>query len=147
MIRYALPAAVAALVSATPALVQAQTAVGQPMQLNTTSTTMTTNASAPGTIVGQPQPGPADYMAGYPAPGPYVQPMDMAPQAGMQPGIMPVPPGAVWIPGHYNWDPSAGNYVWLEGQFALAPRPGAQWLPGHWQQTPTSWIWVDGRWS
>jgi hypothetical protein len=140
MIRYAFPAAVAALAfSATAAL--AQTAIGQPVQLNQPANPMTTNASTDGTITGQPQPGPNDN---------YGQPpqMGMPLQPGMMPmGMMPAPPGSVWIAGHYNWDPHGQNYVWIEGQFIQPPHPGAQWVAGHWQQTPNAWVWVDEHWS
>jgi hypothetical protein len=35
----------------------------------------------------------------------------------------------------------------MEGQYVQAPHQNAQWIPGHWSQTPTAWIWVDGRWN
>ena len=73
---------------------------------------------------------------------PVLQQPDMVPM-----GAVPVPPGAVWIPGHYDWSPAAQNYVWIDGQFTLPPHPAAQWLAGHWQETPSSWIWIDGRWN
>jgi hypothetical protein len=115
----------------------AQTNVGQPAQLYQQPNPMTTTTSTTETITGQPQPGPADY--GYPPPMPM--------PGMMQPGVVPVPPNAVWIPGHYNWDPRGQNYVWLEGEYAQPPHPGAQWIAGHWQQTPTAWTWIDGRWQ
>jgi hypothetical protein len=144
MIKYVLPAAVAALALGAPAAVQAQT-MAPPQPLQTTTTTMTTNANTDVTITGQPQPGPNDYgynqaygapMApayGQPVPGPYAQP-----------GITP---RTVWIPGSYNWDPGRQTYAWTDGQYVEAPRDNAQWVPGHWAQTPTAWIWLDGRWN
>lgn len=152
MIRYALPAAVAALALGAPAAVEAQTA-GQPMALTQQTNPMMTNVAAPGTIIGQPQPGPADNYGYNPAPGQMLPPgYGMPPQPGMMPqammpGMVPVPPSSVWIPAHYNWDPTSQNYVWLEGEFAQPPRPSAQWAPGHWQQSPTAWTWIDGRWN
>jgi hypothetical protein len=128
MIRYALPAAVAALAFVASAAF-AQTGVIQPMPLTPPAHPLATPASVSGAY--------AVPDVGYPAPSDMASPM----------GVVPVPPQAVWIPGHYNWDPNSQNYVWLDGEFAQPPHPGAQWVPGHWQQTPTAWTWVDGRWS
>jgi len=125
-----------------PLAAQAQTTVTQPpivqppvIQPNgaATPTATVTNAA----ISGQPQPGPADY-----APGPqgYAAPMPVYPQPGFT-------PRTVWIPGGYNWDPGRNIYVWTDGQYVEAPRENAQWVPGHWMQTPSAWIWVDGRWN
>jgi WXXGXW repeat (2 copies) len=133
MIKYVLPAAVAVIALGAPALVQAQTAMPQPLT-TTTTTTATTNANA--AISGQPQPGPNDYQGQA-----YGAPMPMYPP---QPGFTP---RTVWIPGGYSWDPGRNTYVWSEGQYVEAPRENAQWVSGHWAQTPTAWIWVDGRWN
>jgi len=133
-----------------PVAVEAQTMVGQPQMLTTsdnpmmTKTSATTTGSQAGmTIVGQPQPGPSDSFTKGTYQD-YGMPMMMPPAMAT---MVPVPPGSVWIPAHYNWDPHAQNYVWLEGEFAQPPRPGAQWVAGHWQQTPTAWVWVDGNWN
>jgi hypothetical protein len=147
MIRFVLPAAVIAM--SLPVAAGAQT--GQPVPIFPPPNPMTTSASAStatsAAIVGQPQPGPGDYQ-GYSEPA--AQPVVMQPnwQPGVQPmALAPVPAGSVWIAGHYNWDPSSNNYVWLEGQYLQPPHPGAQWVPGHWQQTPNAWVWVDGNWQ
>jgi hypothetical protein len=127
MIRYGLPVAVAALLLGAPAAVQAQ--MTQPMA---PAHANYTNANA--TITGQPQPGPDEYIApGYAQPVPY-----------MMPGVSP---RTTWIPGHYDWDPNRGNYVYIQGQYVEAPRENAQWIPGHWVQTPTAWIWIEGNWN
>jgi hypothetical protein len=155
MIRYTLPAAVAALALGAPAAVEAQT-VGQPVPLTQQPNPMMNNVAATGTIIGQPQPDPADnYGYAQPPgqmPGPYGMQPEMAqpgmmPQPVAMPAMVPVAPGSVWIPAHYNWDPASQNYVWLEGEFAQPPHPGAQWMPGRWQQSPTAWTWVDGHWN
>jgi hypothetical protein len=153
MIRYVLPAAIAMLAIGAPAALHAQTAPPpQPLAPN-----MTTNTNA--TVTGQPQPGVNDD-ANTQANQTYGQPMaqpgqPMAPPAPpmaqpaqppgpMQPGFTP---RTVWIPGTYNWDPAQQRYAWANGQYVEAPRENAQWLPGHWAQTPTAWIWLDGRWQ
>jgi hypothetical protein len=124
MIKYAFTgAAFAALALGAPAIGHAQ--MTQPMA-QPTPNVINTNATA------------ADQ--GYV--NPYATPM---PGAYGQPA--PFGPRSVWIPGRYNWDPGSNNYVWTDGQFVEAPRENAQWLPGHWEQTPTAWIWVDGRWN
>jgi len=129
MIKYGLPAAVAALILAAPAA-NAQTinpaAPPAPRGYDVTNVTIT----------GQPQPVPEDYVAPV-----YAQPMVMVPYG------RPITPRTVWIPGHYDWDPARSNYVYIEGQFVEAPRENAQWIPGHWAETPSSWIWIDGTWN
>ena len=141
MIKYVLPAAVAAIALVTaPSLSHAQMA--QPMRPAQPYGNMT-NANA--TITGQPQPGPND-----PAYGQMQQPQMAQPAYGQpMPGYytQPVTPRTTWIPGHYDWDPSTSNYVFTEGQYVEAPATTAQWVPGHWVQTPTSWIWIDGGWK
>jgi hypothetical protein len=138
MIKYVLPAAVAALalgtVAGAPAAVHAQ--MPQPMQQPMPNNA--TNANA--TITGQPQPGPNDYY-GAPMYQGYAVPVVPAPY------MQPVSPRTTWIPGHYDWNPSTSNYVYMEGRYVEAPRENAQWIPGHWVQTPTSWIWINGGWN
>jgi hypothetical protein len=145
MIKYILPAAIAAVALGTlagaPAIGHAQLAQPMPPQMPTNAT----NANA--TIIGQPQPGPDDQAYGQVPPGP-MQPMpglygQPAP-AMMQPGFSP---RTTWIPGHYDWNPNTSNYVYTGGQYVEAPRENAQWIPGHWVQTPTSWIWLEGSWN
>jgi hypothetical protein len=138
MIKYALPAAVAAIALAAPLAAQAQTVlvpVNAP-PYNAKATPISAPAGAGVTVVGQPD------MSGR---------VDSGAPIGLQPMAQPtalVPlPGAVWIDGHYDWNPATQNYVWLEGQYTLPPRPGAQWVPGHWQQGPNAWAWVDGDWN
>jgi hypothetical protein len=136
MIKYALSAAVAALALGAP-MAEAQTT--QPMPLTNPANPVMSNTSAATTVTAQPQAG-ADNAFGLGQP--VLQQPDMVPM-----GAVPVPPGAVWIPGNYDWSPAAQNYVWIDGQFTLPPHPAAQWLAGHWQETPSSWIWIDGRWN
>ena len=138
MIKYVLPAAVAALALGAPAAVYAQSAAPQPMAQPAPS--MTTNASA--TMTGQPQAGQSGQPRAQPMNQGYGPPME--PNPYMQPGFTQ---RTVWVPGNYNWDPVRQAYIWTEGQYTEAPREDAQWVPGHWAETPTAWIWVDGRWN
>lgn len=132
MIRYVLPAAIAALALGAPLMAEAQ--MSQPMPLTNPTYPATT------TVATQPQAG-TDGTYGFVG-QPALQRPDMMPTV-----MVAVPPGAVWIPGHYNWDAASQNYVWIDGQFALPPHPNAQWVAGHWQETPTSWMWIDERWN
>ncbi len=146
MIKYVLPAAVAALALGMSAGANAQ--MTQPKQPMMPESGMT-NANA--TIIGQPQPALNDQGYGMSdsstdaAPG-YAAPMpgQYAPATGQYAPAMS--PRTTWIPGHYNWDPNTSNYVWTGGQYLEAPTTTAQWTPGHWAQTPTSWIWIQGGW-
>lgn len=123
MIKHALPAAVAALALGLPVAVEAQMPAPPPL--------MAAPPAAMDQGVGPAVAGPPDFYNQYSAPV----------------ALVPVPPGSIWIPGHYNWDPAGGNYVWVAGEYAQPPRPGAQWVDGHWTQTATSWVWVDGGWN
>ena len=138
MIKVALPVIVSALALGVPAAADAQTYQPAPMT-NPTNPVMS-NISATTAATTLTQPG-ADGAYGATAQPALEQP-DMMPMVAV-----PVPPGAVWIPGHYRWEAAAQNYVWIEGQFVLPPHPNAQWVAGHWQETPSSWIWIDERWN
>jgi hypothetical protein len=153
MIKFVLPAAVAAIALAAPFAVMAQTVqpMQQPSPYNATNASVsatgqvqpgaTTTTSVNETISGQPQPGPGEYT--YPGSPGY----GMVPPPGYpQPAMQPMSPRTTWIPGHYNWDPNTSNYTWTEGQYIEAPTTTAQWIPGHWEQTPTAWIWINGGW-
>src|ERR1700722_4514149 len=146
MIKYVLPAAVAAIALAAPAVVHAQ--MPQPLQPPMAIGNMTA-VNAPGAM--QPDGSGPGYTetesrttySGSPA---YGAP---PPDAVAMPGAVApaVSPRTTWIPGHYNWDPTTSNYVWTGGQYIEAPSTTAQWVPGHWAQTPTSWIWIQGGWQ
>jgi len=143
MIRYVLPAAVAALALNAPLAARAQ--VVQPVPQPQPAPNYTTNTSTSTTITGRPQPvhpGYTEETETYSTIGPA-----LAPPLYPQPIPMVVSPRTTWIPGHYDWDPATSNYAWVEGQFVEAPRENAQWIPGHWTQTPTAWIWINGGWN
>lgn len=76
---------------------------------------------------------------GYPPPPPH--PVELMPTTTVP------SPGFVWIDGHYNWDPTQNNYVWIVGQYMQRPHRGAQWISGRWDLQPAGWVWIDGHWS
>src|SRR5262245_53517502 len=53
-------------------------------------------------------------------------------------------PRHVWIHGYHRWD--GGAYVWVPGQYVVAPRPRAVWVPGHWVEHGRGWYWREGYW-
>jgi hypothetical protein len=154
MNRYIVPAAVALLALCAPIASQAQT-------IGSTGPIPLQNYPQIGNITAAPTTYSDD---GFPGSGYYqgedvgYRPQDFGPRAGdFGPALVPVlapvpmvsvpPAGMTWLQGHYNWDPTRQTYVWIEGQYVQAPHQNAQWSPGHWTQTPTAWIWVDGRWN
>jgi hypothetical protein len=124
MLKHALPATVAALALAAPGAASAQTVLPQPVEVASPPTVQVIEPTGPTAD-------PYEYYYDYDAPV----------------RVLRVPQAAIWIPGHYNWDPSTGKYVWLEGELVQPPHPGAHWIDGHWMETPTDWVWVDGHWS
>jgi len=87
-----------------------------------------------------------------PPPPPVVEygaPPDAPPPPAPLPEVVPPPPfyGAVWIPGHWRWEPGAANFVWLHGHYAEPPRPRAAWAPGRWIERNNGWVWEEGRWD
>lgn len=144
MTRYVLPAAAAAiaLVVGAPSVVHAQVA---PPLVQPVTTSDVINANAP--IVGQPQPGP--YDAPYAEAETFTTTIGPAYVVPIAPAVYshPITPRTTWIPGHFEWDPTRSNYVYVDGQYIEAPRENAQWIQGHWVQTPTSWIWIQGTWN
>ena len=139
MIKYVLPAAVAAIALGAPAVVHAQ--VVQPVHPVVVDANVTPAAA---TIVGAPQPGP--YETTYTTTTTTTGPVYGAPMPPYGP-VMAPSPRTTWIPAHFDWSPATNNYVFVDGQFIEAPRENAQWIPGHWAQTPTAWIWINGGWN
>lgn len=131
MIKYVLPAAVAAIALAAPLAAHAQVVQPVPQPL---PQPYYTNASTT-TIIGEPRPA---YVETYGAVEPVYAPVYPMPMVSAR---------TTWIPGHFDWDPARSNYVYIEGQFVEAPHENAQWIPGHWAETPTAWIWISGGWN
>jgi hypothetical protein len=139
MMRFVVHAALAALALCAPTAAQAQAQI-----IGSTGPIPLRNYPQAGDITAAPTtysdegfPGSGYYRGGYPA-------QDFGPAVP----LTSVPPGGVtWVPGRYNWDPTRQTYVRIEGPYMQSPHLNAQWVPGDWLQTPTAWIWIDGRWN
>ena len=58
----------------------------------------------------------------------------------------PVPePDDQWVPGYWNWqDP---GYVWVPGNWAVAPRVGYLWTPAWWVLAGSYYVFHAGYWG
>ena len=129
MTRYTVTAVLAALALCAPVAAGAQTMAVYPPPVITPINANVGTVLENSPKVGEPTPDADEYA--------YVPPV----------ALVPVAPGSVWVQGHYNWDPTLQNYIWIAGEYAQPPHSNAGWIPGHWRQTPTAWIWVDGSWN
>jgi hypothetical protein len=69
-----------------------------------------------------------------------------APIEELPPEEKPAGDNIVWIPGYWNWDTDAKDYIWISGFWRAEP-PGRTWTPGHWQKVDDGWQWVVGFWA
>ncbi len=53
-------------------------------------------------------------------------------------------PGYVWTDGYYNR--VGGNWVWVNGRWAVPPRGRATWIRPEWRQEHGSWRFHRGYW-
>ena len=53
---------------------------------------------------------------------------------------------AQWIAGHWAWDASRDDFVWVGGSWQIPPA-GSTWVAGRWRHDPAGWYWVSGTWS
>jgi hypothetical protein len=49
--------------------------------------------------------------------------------------------GAVWIPGHQEWN--GGRWVWVGGYYSYPPRRGGYWVPGRYHHG----YYYPGHWA
>ena len=69
----------------------------------------------------------------------------LTPPAPVVETVPPPPaPDTVWTPGYWSWN--GVKYVWVPGQYVVAPFPDAIWIGGRWVPRGGHWTWVDGRW-
>jgi hypothetical protein len=78
--------------------------------------------------------------------GPIVVKEPPGPIEELPPEQKPEGDHVVWIPGYWNWDLDAKEYIWISGFWRAEP-PGRAWTPGHWQRVDEGWQWVGGYWS
>jgi hypothetical protein len=52
-------------------------------------------------------------------------------------------PGAVWIPGEWEW--RGGRYVYINGYYVHGGN--RVWIPGHWREVPGGYVWDKGHWG
>ncbi len=69
------------------------------------------------------------------------------PSAQVETPPPPPAPTAVWVPGHWLWNPERQTFIWGHGKFLEPPHAHAAWVPGTWLQTPTGWAWHEGHWD
>ena len=69
----------------------------------------------------------------------------LTPPAPIVETVPPPPaPGTVWTRGY--WSRDGVKYVWVAGQYVVAPFPDALWIGGRWVHRGDHWTWVDGHW-
>ncbi len=51
-----------------------------------------------------------------------------------------------WIPGYWDHDSAAGNFVWVSGVWRIPP-PGRQWAAGYWVKADGQWRRQPGFWA
>ena len=61
-------------------------------------------------------------------------------------GYRPEGEGAAWIPGYWDWDDQAGDFIWVSGIWRNPP-PDRQWIGGYWTQTGTGFQRTPGFWT
>lgn len=56
----------------------------------------------------------------------------------------------VWVKGHFRWDASRSNYVWVKGRW-VAQQANKTWIPGHYKVERRGAlkvrVWVPGHWK
>ena len=53
---------------------------------------------------------------------------------------------AQWISGHWDWDQSRSEFVWVAGSWQIPPA-GMVWVAGRWMRDPDGWYYLPGSWS
>jgi hypothetical protein len=86
-----------------------------------------------------------------PAPPPPADPTVVVPADAPPPPpavveVQPVVPypGAIWVTGHYVWQPR--GWVWVGGYYHRPPYAGAYYVHGYYHHGPRGYVWVGGYW-
>ena len=53
---------------------------------------------------------------------------------------------AVWLPGYWDWNANAENFVWTTGIWRFPP-PRHRWVSGQWTRTDDGFVRVRGHWA
>lgn len=54
-------------------------------------------------------------------------------------------PKAQWVPGHWDWDVSQHQFVWVAGSWQVPPA-GMVWVAGRWLRDTDGWSFHPGSW-
>jgi WXXGXW repeat (2 copies) len=54
-------------------------------------------------------------------------------------------PNHVWVTGHWDLNPSNGQWAWIRGHWERE-RPGSRWQEGRWERRGNAWYWIEGTW-
>jgi hypothetical protein len=81
-----------------------------------------------------------------PQPGPVSAKEPPAPVEELPPDQKPEGDHVVWIPGYWQADDEAKDFVWVSGIWRSVP-PGQTWVPGYWNKVSDGYQWVSGYWT
>src|SRR5581483_4658997 len=81
-----------------------------------------------------------------PQPPPVVPKQPPEPIPEVPPDQRPEGANVVWIPGYWDWDGEAQDFLWVSGFWRDEP-PGERWVTGYWQQVQGGWARVPGFWA
>ncbi len=62
------------------------------------------------------------------------------------PDVRPEGNNVVWIPGYWDWDDEAKNFLWVSGFWRDVP-PDRRWVSGYWEEVQGGWARVPGFWG
>ena len=54
-------------------------------------------------------------------------------------------PSYVWVPG--QWERTAGDWTWHQGEWVEPPFSNAYWVPGYWQHHGGQYTWEASHWA
>jgi len=107
----------------------------------------------------QPPGGNVEVLARGPVHEAFAEPTDLKPKPSPliprqpPPAVEEAPPqerpegdNVTWIPGYWDWDEDANDFIWVSGFWRDVP-PNRKWVPGYWQQVQGGWQRVNGFWA